>query len=280
MTTESKKPSEILRPLYEAFYAEWEERGLGLMWNSAQAIDEWRLSNADETHARLTALEAAMATITPPKPAAEDEVVFKGIGDIVYAVAGAASPQPSRSVEDEAREFYCKRHAGARLVDVSDWLVNDLTAFANQRTAAVERERDEWKAKFEKLEARWNTDHAAVYDELSTARSERDAALAKVAELESVGSFQHAVQRELEHAYAKHGRDPWSRHEFWGVLEEEVDELKEAIRRDMPTAEVIKELRQIACVCQRYAETGDRYRGNHPDVPIRPSTKGAANAPT
>lgn len=53
------------------------------------------------------------------------------------------------------------------------------------------------------------------------------------------------------------------------MLVEEVDELIEAIRQDLPTDEVIKELRQIACVCQRYVETGDRYRGPHPDVPMR-----------
>lgn len=398
MTTKSKKPSEILRPLCEAA---WPTGGDTSIDEYARAL----FSVHDSHHARLTALEASdaaqreylraiaevdqnaenagkfgeaartyLATLTPPKPAADDGVEFKGIGDSVYAIvrdqycvcygdgafsdwfsaqgavfsrtiprheaealrpairerfpvkavstieggflpstrpvgeAGQSSestplPTPecypvihqigysrcpacahlettSRSVEEGAREFYCKRHAGTRPGDVSDWMVSDLASFANQRTAAVEKERDEWKAKFEKLEARWNTDHAAVYAKLSTVRSERDAAMAKVAELEKVGSFQHAVQRELEHAYAKHGRDPWSRHEFWGVLEEEVDELKDAIRGDMPTAEVIKELRQIACVCQRYAETGDRYRGNHPDVPIRPSTKGAANAPT
>lgn len=81
--------------------------------------------------------------------------------------------------------------------------------------------------------------------------------------------FQQAVQAELAHAYAKHGRDAWSRHELWGVLQEEFEELCDAIKRDLPTEEVLKELRQIACVCQRYAETGDRYRGPHPHVPLR-----------
>lgn len=81
--------------------------------------------------------------------------------------------------------------------------------------------------------------------------------------------FQAAVQAELQHAYEKHGREPWSRHEFYGVVKEELDELWDAIKRDEPTENIIVEARQIACVCQRYAETGDRYRGAHPNIPAR-----------
>jgi hypothetical protein len=146
----------------------------------------------DSHHARLSALEAKLAALAPSSEEATKPV---------------PTTKPSRSVEDEAREFYCQRHEGVRLRDVADWMVRDMIDFANQRTAAVERERDnlkwmldltngnltkadrerdEWKAKFEKLGARWNSDHAAVYAELSAARSERDAALAKVAELEKV----------------------------------------------------------------------------------------------
>lgn len=43
--------------------------------------------------------------------------------------------------------------------------------------------------------------------------------------------FQEAVRRELAHAYSKHGRDPWSRHEFYAVLLEEVEELWEDRKR-------------------------------------------------
>lgn len=89
--------------------------------------------------------------------------------------------------------------------------------------------------------------------------------------------FQEAVRRELSHAYAKHGREPWSRHELYGVLLEEVEEVWEQIKRDGPTEEIIKELRQIAGVCQRYCETDDRYRGKHPSVPLR--DKHADNPP-
>jgi NTP pyrophosphatase (non-canonical NTP hydrolase) len=81
--------------------------------------------------------------------------------------------------------------------------------------------------------------------------------------------FLHAVHMEVEHAYAKHGRDPWGRHEFYAILKEEVDELWDAIKRDEPTEEVLKELVQVASMCLRYAETGDRYRGAHPPIPTR-----------
>lgn len=79
--------------------------------------------------------------------------------------------------------------------------------------------------------------------------------------------FEERVDAELQKAYRKHGRDPWGRHEFYAVLKEEVDELWEAIRSDAPTEDVLAEAAQIACVCRRYAETEDRYRGPHPEVP-------------
>jgi len=76
--------------------------------------------------------------------------------------------------------------------------------------------------------------------------------------------FLAAMMVELEHAYAKHGARPWSRHEFYGVLAEEVDEVWDAIKADDPIENVLKEVMQIACVCLRYAETPDAYRGTHP----------------
>jgi len=77
------------------------------------------------------------------------------------------------------------------------------------------------------------------------------------------------IREELDHAYAKHGRDPWGRHEFYAILLEEVEELWDAIKSDAPQEEVLAELRQVAAMCFRYVETGDRYRGAHPDVPGR-----------
>lgn len=76
--------------------------------------------------------------------------------------------------------------------------------------------------------------------------------------------FLEAMMAELRHAYSKHGSDPWGRHEFYGVLVEEVDELWDAIKKDEPIENVLKEAMQVAAVCLRYAETPDRYRGVHP----------------
>lgn len=68
------------------------------------------------------------------------------------------------------------------------------------------------------------------------------------------------VRGEVERAYAKHGRDQWGRHEFYAILKEEVDELWDAIKADEPQEQVLAELVQVAAMCLRYAETGDRYR--------------------
>lgn len=70
----------------------------------------------------------------------------------------------------------------------------------------------------------------------------------------------HAITCELESAYAKHGRGQWSRHEFYGVLKEEVDELWDAIKADEPQERVRAEAIQVAAMVFRYLETGDRYR--------------------
>ena len=77
--------------------------------------------------------------------------------------------------------------------------------------------------------------------------------------------FERRVDDQLQRAYAKHGRDPWGRHEFFAILKEEVDELWDAVKSDLPIAQVLAEAEQIACVCRRYAETGDRYQGPHRD---------------
>jgi hypothetical protein len=74
-----------------------------------------------------------------------------------------------------------------------------------------------------------------------------------------------AVEQELERAYAKHGREPWGLHEFYVILKEKVDELWDAIKADEPTERVLTEAVQVAAVCFRYMETGDRYRGAHGD---------------
>jgi NTP pyrophosphatase (non-canonical NTP hydrolase) len=82
-----------------------------------------------------------------------------------------------------------------------------------------------------------------------------------------------AIREELDHAYSKHGKKPWSRHEFYAILLEEVDELWETIKKDMPQEELLKELTQVAAMCFRYVELGDRYKGEHPPIPLRTSKK-------
>jgi NTP pyrophosphatase (non-canonical NTP hydrolase) len=67
------------------------------------------------------------------------------------------------------------------------------------------------------------------------------------------------VRNELDRAYAKHGREKWGRHEFYGVLKEEVDELWDAIKADEPSSRVRDEAIQVAAMVVRYLETGDRY---------------------
>ena len=72
--------------------------------------------------------------------------------------------------------------------------------------------------------------------------------------------FWRAVCAEIDHAYAKHGREPWGRHEFYGVMKEEVDEVWDAIKTNEGDAELAKEIVQVAAMCLRYIETGDRYQ--------------------
>ncbi len=72
--------------------------------------------------------------------------------------------------------------------------------------------------------------------------------------------FVERMCQELEHAYQKHGRAQWSRHEFYGILKEEVDELWDAIKQDETQLSVMQEAMQIAAVVLRYYETGDRDR--------------------
>lgn len=71
-----------------------------------------------------------------------------------------------------------------------------------------------------------------------------------------------AILHELEQAYAKHGDEPWGRHEAYAITLEELDEAWDAIRADAPGADVRHELAQTAAMCIRYLEQeGDRYRG-------------------
>ncbi len=72
--------------------------------------------------------------------------------------------------------------------------------------------------------------------------------------------FGGLVAEEIDRAYRKRGALQWSRHEFFGVLKEEVDELWDAIKKDEPQERLEEELVQVAAMCCRYFETRDRYR--------------------
>lgn len=63
------------------------------------------------------------------------------------------------------------------------------------------------------------------------------------------------IERGLNYAYCKHGKEPWGRHEFYAILKEEVDELWDNIKRNKPQSEVNAEAVQVAVVILRYLET-------------------------
>ena len=81
-----------------------------------------------------------------------------------------------------------------------------------------------------------------------------------------------AIEAELDHAYAKHSSAPWSRHEFYGILKKEVDELWDDIKSDAKQEDVVAEALQVAAMAIRYLETGDTRRGEYPPIPSRKST--------
>lgn len=68
-----------------------------------------------------------------------------------------------------------------------------------------------------------------------------------------------AISEALDHAYSKHGKQSWGRHELYGILAEEFDEVEEAIFEDQSAERLFEELVQVAAVCVRYLETGNRY---------------------
>jgi NTP pyrophosphatase (non-canonical NTP hydrolase) len=67
------------------------------------------------------------------------------------------------------------------------------------------------------------------------------------------------VARELDRAYAKHGRELWGRHEFYAILQEEVDELWDAIKSDASPPDLLSEMVHVVAMVFRYFETGNRY---------------------
>jgi len=63
------------------------------------------------------------------------------------------------------------------------------------------------------------------------------------------------IINELDRAYAKHGRAPWTRHQAYAIILEELDEVWEAIKHDAPDEKLKEEVVQVAAMCQRFLET-------------------------
>lgn len=67
------------------------------------------------------------------------------------------------------------------------------------------------------------------------------------------------IDAELARAYTKHGAPQWGRHEFYGILLEEVEETWDAIKRDEPMERLYEEAIQVAAMVVRFFETGERH---------------------
>lgn len=81
--------------------------------------------------------------------------------------------------------------------------------------------------------------------------------------------FFDAIGNEVDYAYRKHSKVLWSRHEFMSILREEFEEAWDDVKADAPTEQLLAEVVQIAAMCLRYVETGDRTRGAHPPIKTR-----------
>ena len=67
--------------------------------------------------------------------------------------------------------------------------------------------------------------------------------------------FLKLMSDEVDRAIKKHGDDRWKRHEFYGIILEEVEEMWDAIKCDDPDEHLLEEMVQVAAMCLRFAET-------------------------
>ena len=67
--------------------------------------------------------------------------------------------------------------------------------------------------------------------------------------------FLKLISDEVDRAIKKHGDDQWKRHEFYGIILEEVEEMWDAIKGDDSDEHLLEEMVQVAAMCLRFAET-------------------------
>jgi hypothetical protein len=64
--------------------------------------------------------------------------------------------------------------------------------------------------------------------------------------------FENLTHNEIMDAELKKGNAEWTRHEFYGILLEEVDELWDCIKENKPDSLLVSELVQASAICKRY----------------------------
>lgn len=68
------------------------------------------------------------------------------------------------------------------------------------------------------------------------------------------------IDYKLSKAYAKHGSEKWGRHEFYGIIKEEFDEMWDEIKSDGKPEDLVWEIIDVLLVGIRYLETDDKYK--------------------
>ena len=196
--------------------------------------------------------------------------------DQVYATYDALAVEIARLTEQrtalDAAEVRIGRLVAER--DALRWRVEDEE---KENTVAVAKcdalemqilqlttERDALHAERDALVLDWMDAHDARLEradrEAPASLQDEVTRLVPVEQVETVReAFWLLVSTEVDRAYGKHGSDLWGRHEFYAVMKEEVDEVWEAIKANAPNDVLLKEIVQVAAMCLRYVETGDRY---------------------
>ena len=64
---------------------------------------------------------------------------------------------------------------------------------------------------------------------------------------------------EMEKSFVKHGSAQWGRHEFYGILQEEIAELWDCLKTDSGKPMLEAEALQVIAVILRFLSTGDKY---------------------